>query len=252
MKKLILSVAFLAGCFVTLLAQAPQSFKYQAVARDANGQIIKNQVVGLRLSILEGGASGTLEYQETHHPVSSDIGVFSVNVGMGTVLSGSMGSIAWGSDEHWLRVEMDASGGSTFQLMGASQLLSVPYALHAETVADNDDADADPANELQTISKTGNTVTLSNGGGSFTDAVDDADASATNELQTISKTGSTVTLSNGGGSFTDAVDDADANPTNELQTISKTGNTVTLSNGGGSFTDAVDDADANPTNELQT
>jgi len=115
-----------------------------------------------------------------------------------------------------------------------------------------DDADADPANELQSISKNGNTITLSNNGGSFTDAVDDADADAANELQTITKNGSTVTLSNSGGSFTDAVDDADADATNELQTIAKDGNTVTLSNNGGSFTDAVDDADNDASNELQS
>jgi|GEM_PF-2686525 len=115
-----------------------------------------------------------------------------------------------------------------------------------------DDADADAANELQTISKNGNTVTLSNNGGSFTDAVDDADADASNELQTISKDGNTVTLSNSGGSFIDAVDDADADASNELQTITKDGNTVTLSNNGGSFTDAVDDADSDSTNELQS
>ncbi len=113
---------------------------------------------------------------------------------------------------------------------------------------DDTDADADPTNELQTISKSGNTVTLSDGGGSFTDAVNDADADPTNEIQTISKSGSTVTLSNGGGSFTDDDTDADADPTNEIQTISKSGNTVTLSNGGGSFTD--DDTD--PSNEYNT
>jgi len=71
--------------------------------------------------------------------------------------------------------------------------------------------------------------------------VDDADADATNEIQTITKAGSTVTLSNGGGAFTDNVNDADADVTNELQTITKSGNTVTLSDGGGSFdiTDTV-------------
>ena len=99
------------------------------------------------------------------------------------------------------------------------------------------DADADPANELQTIAKVGSTVTLSNGGGSFTDAVNDADANPSNEIQTLSKVGSTVSLSNGGGSFTDETNDADADPSNEFQTISKTGSTVTLSNGGGSFND---------------
>ncbi|MEL7249602.1 MAG: tail fiber domain-containing protein [Bacteroidota bacterium] len=114
------------------------------------------------------------------------------------------------------------------------------------------DGDTDATNEIQTLSKSGTTVTLSDGGGSFTDEVDDADADNTNELQTISKSGNTVTLSDGGGSFTDEVDDADSDDTNELQTILKSGNTVTLSNSGGSFTDEVDDADADDTNELQT
>lgn len=101
-------------------------------------------------------------------------------------------------------------------------------------------------NELQTISQTGNTITLSNGGGSFTlPTFSDADAqslaltgntlsisngnSVTLPAQTISQTGNTVTLSNGGGSFTLPMPQAP-------QTISQTGNTVTLSNGGGSFT----------------
>ncbi|MCB0496961.1 MAG: hypothetical protein KDC79_12555 [Cyclobacteriaceae bacterium] len=150
------------------------------------------------------------------------------------------------------------------------------------------EVDGSTTNELQTISKSGSTVTLSNGGGSFLDAVNDADADPSNELQSITKSGSTVTLSNGGGSFTDDVIDADADATNEiqnlsssvsgtnrtinisggsgttisiadndnsssneLQTISKSGSTVTLSNGGGSFVDAVDDADSDATNEIQ-
>ena len=114
-----------------------------------------------------------------------------------------------------------------------------------------DDADASATNELQSISKSGNTVTLSNGGGSFTDEMDDADSDPNNELQTITKSGNVVSLSDMGGSFTDEVDDADADPTNGLQTLSKLGNTVTMSNGGGSFTDEVDDADDDPNNEIQ-
>lgn len=113
-----------------------------------------------------------------------------------------------------------------------------------------DDADADATNELQTVTQSGAIVTLSNGGGSF--SIEDADADASNELQTIGKAGNVVTLSNGGGSFIDEINDADADATNELQTVSKTGNVVTLSNGGGSFIDEVNDADADATNELQT
>ncbi len=125
------------------------------------------------------------------------------------------------------------------------------------SIPDNvNDADADPANELQTISKNGNTVSLSNGGGSFVDAVDDADNVIGNEYNTsLSLNGNTLNLTDNGGTLSvnlAPLSDADADPTNELQTISKSGNTVTLSNGGGSFIDAVDDADSNPTNELQS
>lgn len=135
---------------------------------------------------------------------------------------------------------------------GAATVTGTYPNFNIDVTGDGDDADADPTNELQTLNKSGSTVSLSAGGGSFTDAVNDADANPNNEIQTLNKSGNTVTLSNGGGSFTDAVNDADANATNELQTISKSGNMVTLSNGGGNFTDAVNDADANATNEIQT
>ena len=90
------------------------------------------------------------------------------------------------------------------------------------------DADADPTNEIETWSTlAGIPSDIADG-----DQVNDADADPSNELQSISKSGSTVTLSNGGGSFTDAVNDADSNPTNELQNLSLSGNTLTLSGGG--------------------
>ncbi|MFQ5447902.1 MAG: hypothetical protein ACE5FF_13320, partial [Saprospiraceae bacterium] len=197
MKKLIFLLSIILTAVATVVAQAPQSFKYQAVARDANGDIIKNQVVALRLSVLKGSASGNDVYTETHTPATGGLGVFSLNVGQGSVQSGFFENIDWGSDDYWLRVEMDVSGGTNYQVLGASQLLSVPYALHAETVANSDDADADPSNELQTISKNGNTVTLSDNGGSFTDEVNDADADPSNELQNLSLNGTVVSLSNG-------------------------------------------------------
>ncbi|MBT3220417.1 MAG: hypothetical protein HN348_15125, partial [Proteobacteria bacterium] len=110
--------------------------------------------------------------------------------------------------------------------------------------------DADSTNELQTIDITGDMVTLSNSGGSF--SITDADSDATNELQTVSVTGDVATLSLGGGTF--SLQDADADPSNELQTLSKTGNVVTISGVGSTGSDSVtvDDADADATNEFQT
>lgn len=122
-----------------------------------------------------------------------------------------------------------------------------------------DDADADPVNELQTITKTGNVVSLSNGGGTFIDEVDDADADATNELQSITKTGNVVSLSNGGGAFIDEVNDADADPLNETLTgvgFNAGNGHLQISDAGGTYSidlsSLVDDADADASNELQT
>ncbi len=115
-----------------------------------------------------------------------------------------------------------------------------------------DDADPDPVNEIQTLTKTGNTISLSENGGSVTDEVDDADPDPVNEIQTLTKTGNTISLSQNGGSVTDEVDDADPDPVNEIQTLTKTGNTISLSQNGGSVTDEVDDADPDPVNEIQT
>jgi hypothetical protein len=173
-------------------------------------------------------------------------------------------SIDTGDPEN-ISISLDNSNSVAFSIEDAdadstNELQSITKVGDQVTLSDNggsftdevNDADADPTNEIQSISKLGETVTLSGDGGSFIDAVDDADADPANEFQTISKTGSTVTLSDGGGSFSDAVDDADADPVNEIQTIAKVGSTVTLSNGGGSFSDAVNDADADPVNEIQT
>jgi len=159
------------------------------------------------------------------------------------------------NDPSGTSVDLSAEGSDDQQLTVAdhnTDSVSLSLDNSPTTTFSIQDADADSTNEYQTIEREGSTITLSDGGGSFTDEVDDADADPVNEIQTINKEGSIVTLSNDGGSFTDEVDDADADPANEFQTIDKVGNTVSLSNSGGSFTDAVNDADADPANEFQT
>ncbi|GAB4300698.1 MAG: hypothetical protein Kow0068_23870 [Marinilabiliales bacterium] len=259
MKKITFVLAIILIVSVSF-AQTPNAFKYQTVVRDGSGQVLSNQLTGFRISILQTSSTGTVVYSEEHSVTTNQFGLVNLEIGNGSVLSGNFSNIDWQNDIYFVKTEVDINDGNGYQDMGTSQLLSVPYAMNAKTaenvfsgdyfdltntptiptntsdltndsgfITSPDDADADPSNELQTISKTGSIITLSNGGGSFVDA----DADSTNELQTISKTGSVITLSNGGGSFVDADSDA----TNELQTISKTGSTVTLSNGGGSFID---------------
>ncbi|MBE0639051.1 MAG: DUF1566 domain-containing protein [Bacteroidales bacterium] len=232
-----------------VLAQAPQAFKYQAVARNSSGEPLENQAISVQISILAGNPSGMVVYSERHLSATNSLGLFDLEIGNpDEVVSGTFAEINWAADSYFLKLELDETGGLNYQLMGVSQLLSVPYALFSENTANNDDADADPANELQTITKDGQTVMLSNGGGSFIDETEDADADPTNELQNLTQNGLEVALSQGGGTV--SVADNDNEPANELQQVTRVGNEVTLSQNGGTFT--VDDADANPTNELQS
>ena len=112
-----------------LVAQVPQAFDFQGVARDSFGNVVSNQGVNLRLTIHSGYATGPVAYQESHAVSTNAFGLFSVAVGKGTVVQGGFVQVPWGSASYFLQVELDMGAG--FSDMGTSQLLSVPYALHA-------------------------------------------------------------------------------------------------------------------------
>jgi hypothetical protein len=140
MKKTIYTlIALLLSASIFLLfgqqavAQAPQSFKYQAIVRDGSGEIIADQPVGLQVSILQGSITGTDVYVETHAPTTNGFGLINLEIGRGTIVSGDFLSIDWGSDSYFIKIEIDVSGGTSYTEMGTTQLLSVPYALHAKT-----------------------------------------------------------------------------------------------------------------------
>ena len=130
-KTLTLLVAVLLTA--TTWAQTPQSFKYQAVARDASGEVVANQAVGIQISILQGSISGTAVYAETFTPTTNEFGLINLSIGAGTVVTGDLATIDWSADTYFIIIEMDITGGTTYEEYGTSQLLSVPYALHAKT-----------------------------------------------------------------------------------------------------------------------
>ena len=139
MKKLNLlplTLLFTVVSSLTLLAQAPQKIAYQAVARNASGTVLPNQTVKLRFSVRNASSNGTIVYQETQTATTSNIGLFNVNIGEGTVSAGTFAGIDWSNGAKFMQVELDPQGGNAFIDMGTQQMLSVPYALYAET-ADN-------------------------------------------------------------------------------------------------------------------
>ncbi|MFT3908541.1 MAG: hypothetical protein QM737_03900 [Ferruginibacter sp.] len=133
--KINLLVAILILIPAFIFAQAPQGLNYQAVAYNGSGVPVINQLLGVRLSILDGSATGTLVYQETQGPTSDNTGLFSIVIGNGTVTSGTFSTINWGSGSKWLKTEIDIAGGTSYVAMGTTQFMSVPYALYANMAA---------------------------------------------------------------------------------------------------------------------
>ncbi len=111
----------------------PQAFNYSAVARNSSGQPISTSTIGIQITVLKTSTTGTSVYSENHFVNTDAYGLFNLVIGAGAIQSGSMSTIDWSSDNYYLKVGMDANGGTNFLTMGTTQLLSVPYALHAAT-----------------------------------------------------------------------------------------------------------------------
>ena len=125
-----LSIIFILLTF-GLFSQSPQYINYQAVARDGTGNIVTS-AIGIKFEIFQGSVGGTLVYDEIHTATPSSAGIFTVNIGAGTAGTGNFSTIGWGSGPYFLQVSIDPNGGTSFTTIGASKLVSVPYALFAE------------------------------------------------------------------------------------------------------------------------
>jgi hypothetical protein len=125
-------------CFLllTLVVNAqtpPNAFNYSAVARNAAGQPIATTTIGIQITILKTSPTGVSQYSENHFVNTDAYGLFNLVIGAGAVQSGSMATIDWSNDNYYLKVGMDATGGTNFLIMGTTQLLSVPYAMYAKS-----------------------------------------------------------------------------------------------------------------------
>lgn len=132
MKKLLLTAGFVLGS-ILVSAQAPEKMSYQAVIRNSGGQLLLNQNIAVRVSVLQGTPTGTIVFSERLTGITNANGLVSLEIGSGTVLSGTFASINWASGNFYLKTETDPLGGTAYSIAGTSQLLSVPYAMYAKT-----------------------------------------------------------------------------------------------------------------------
>ena len=130
MKKLSIIVATL-FLTISLFSQSPQKISYQAIVRNASGKLVQNSSIGIRISILQGSASGTVVYSETHNASTNANGLVSVEIGGGTS-TGNFSDVNWATGTFFLKTETDPAGSTNYSITGVSQLLSVPYSLYSQ------------------------------------------------------------------------------------------------------------------------
>lgn len=116
---------------VMVFSQAPERMSFQAVVRDGDGSLVTQNAVSVRISLIQGSETGTPVYVETHSTQTNSNGLATLEIGSGSVITGSFPAIDWTNGPFFLRTETDPTGGTAFDIVGISPLLSVPYALFA-------------------------------------------------------------------------------------------------------------------------
>lgn len=155
--KTILFVVTLMAMVQCLQAQVPQKMSYQAVVKDNSNNILVNVPIGIRISLLVANPNGPALYVERHNLPTNSNGLVSLVIGDGVVEMGTLAGIPWAAGNIHIKTEIDPTGGTNYTLSGANQLLSVPYALHAQSVSSINE------NDPQVTSSTSNRVPKWNG-----------------------------------------------------------------------------------------
>ena len=114
-------------------AQSPEKMSYQAIIRAQDNSLVLNSNISLNIIIHQSTASGKVVYQESHSVRSNNNGLVSLEIGTGSITTGNFSTIAWDKGPYFIETQVDVTGGSNYNIIGVTQLLSVPYALHAKT-----------------------------------------------------------------------------------------------------------------------
>ena len=235
-----------------IFAEVPEKVSFQAIVRDGQNNLVTIRSIGMKISILQGSSNGNVVYAETQTPTTNINGLVSFEIGTGVLVLGNFESINWSNGPYFIKTETDTDGGNNYTISGTSQLISVPYAIHAKTV--DNITETDPGFK----SSVAGSITAANVNDWNNKLSNEIDGSTTNEIQALSIRHDTIFLSQGGfvklppgfdgnyNSLTNApvklsafsndvgylTTEIDGSITNEIQALSIRHDTIFLSNGG--------------------
>ena len=194
MKKIFILTLLVLFSVITL-AQTPLKFSYQSVVRNTDSELICEQEIGMKVTILQGTIDGTEVYVETHQPTTNINGLLTIEIGAGSVQEGVFADIDWSADTYFIKTEIDPEGFSNYTIVGVSQLLSVPYALHAKTAENTFSGDYNDLLNQPSIPQ--NTSELTNDAG-FITSFTEVDGDINNEIQDLQLIGNELTITENG------------------------------------------------------
>ncbi|HAZ04304.1 MAG TPA: hypothetical protein DCY97_19365 [Marinilabiliales bacterium] len=235
-----------------IFAEVPEKVSFQAIVRDGQNNLVTIRSIEMKISILQGSSNGNVVYAETQTPTTNINGLVSFEIGTGVLVLGNFESINWSNGPYFIKTETDTDGGNKYTISGTSQLISVPYAIHAKTV--DNITETDPGFK----SSVAGSITAANVNDWNNKLSNEIDGSTTNEIQALSIRHDTIFLSQGGfaklpprfdgnyNSLTNApvklsafsndvgylTTEVDGSITNEIQTLRIGHDTIFLSNGG--------------------
>ena len=146
-----LSIVILLFLTLSLNAQAPQGFNYQATVRNSAGELIIKSNVYFKFNVIQGSQTAVPVFTETHYVPTDDLGQVNLVIGQGTPSTGTFSEIDWSLGSYYLGIELSINSANNYVAMGTTQLLSVPYALHAKTA---ETADYNNLSNLPVLSST--------------------------------------------------------------------------------------------------
>lgn len=136
MKKVFILVAMLIIASSAVAQNFPEAFNYQAVIRRTDGSLIVDKKIGLQIGIAEDSIAGKVVYSEKHFVKTNKYGLVEVEVGRGAADNGKFSNLVWGGKRHFIRIGFSEDASANFNFMGASELLSSPYAHYAKHSGD--------------------------------------------------------------------------------------------------------------------